>query len=367
MLDLFRDRCQRGICGHWRRQRYPRNMRTFICVLLAFVSRLFRSRLTLQLENVALRQQLGVYQRTSQRPRIHPADRIFWSWLSHHESGWRDAFVFVQTRTVIAWQRKRFREHWAKLSEQGRPGRPPVPKEIRGLIRKMSTANVGWGSPRIVGELRKLGIEVSKSTVEKYRVRSKKPSSPTWKTFLKNHVSDLVSIDFFVVPTVRVKLLFVLVVLAHHGRREVRLNVTEQPTAQWTGQQIIEAFLWDATLKYLLCYRDATYGSQFQRCVRSMGIKMVLTAPRSPWQNAFVERLIGSSRRDCLNHVIAMNERHLKAILASCFDHYHRWRIHLSLEMDNRDSRPVQPPALGKVVQFPEIGGLHHLYERLAA
>ena len=142
-------------------------MRTLICVLLAFVSTVFRSRLTLQLENVALRQQLGVYQRTIQRPRIHPADRIFWSWFSHHWSGWRDALVFVKTRTVIAWQRKRFREHWAKLSKQGGPGRPPVSKEIRALIRKMSAANVGWGSPRIVGELRKLGIEVSKSTVEK--------------------------------------------------------------------------------------------------------------------------------------------------------------------------------------------------------
>jgi putative transposase len=342
-------------------------MRTSICVLLAFVSTVFRSRLTLQLENVALRQQLGVYQRTTQRPRIHAADRIFWSWLSHHWSGWRDALVFVQTRTVIAWQRKRFREHWAKLSQQGRAGRPPVSEEIRALIRKMSAANVGWGSPRILGELRKLGIEVSKSTVEKYRVRSKNPPSPTWKTFLKNHVTDLVSIDFFVVPTVRFKLLFVLVVLAHHRRRVVYFNVTEHPTAQWTGQQIIEAFPWDTEPKYLLRDRDAIFGSQFQRRVKSMGIQEVLTAPRSPWQNAFVERLIGSIRRDCLDHVIVLNERHLKRILTRYFEYYHRWRTHLSLEMDSPESRSVQPPALGKVVQFPEVGGLHHHYERLAA
>jgi len=177
-------------------------MKTIACALLAFVYTLFRSRLTLQLEIIALRHQLTVYQRTTQRPRINPGDRIFWSWLSRHWSGWRNALVIVQTRTVIGWQRKRFRNHWAKLSKHGRPGRPPVSKEIKALIRKMSEANVGWGSPRIVGELHKLGIDVAKSTVEKYRVQSRKPSSPTWKAFLKNHVRDLVSIDFLVVPTV---------------------------------------------------------------------------------------------------------------------------------------------------------------------
>ncbi|MCP4945857.1 MAG: transposase family protein, partial [Planctomycetaceae bacterium] len=181
----------------------------------------------------------------------------------------------------------------------------------------MSEDNVGWGSPRIVGELRKIGIDVAKSTVEKYRVRSRKPPSPTWKAFLNNHVKDLVSIDFFVVPTVRFKVLFVLVILAHHRRRIVHFNFTEHPTSQWTAQQIIEAFPWDTAPKYLLRDRDAIYGSQFRRRVRSMGIKEVLTAPWSPWQNAFVERVIGSIRRDCLNHVIVLNERHLKRILKS--------------------------------------------------
>jgi len=268
---------------------------------------------------------------------------------------------------VIAWQRKRFRDHWAKLSKHGRPGRPPVPKEIRALIRKMSEANISWGSPRIVGELRKLGINVAKSTVDRYLVRPKKPPSPTWKTFLKNHVTDSVSIDFFVVPTVRFKVLFVLVVLNHHRRRVVHFNVTEHPTAQWTGQQIIEAFPWDTAPQYLLRDRDSIYGSEFQRRVKSMGIEEVLTAPRSPWQNAFVERLIGSIRRDCLDHVIVLNERHLKRILTGYFDYYHRWRTHLSLGMDSPASRSVQPPTLGKVAQFPEVGGLHHHYERLAA
>jgi len=242
-----------------------------------------------------------------------------------------------------------------------------VPEEIRALIRKMSEANISWGSPRIVGELRKLGIDVAKSTVEKYRVRSRKPSSPTWKAFLNNHVRDLASIDFFVVPTVRNKVLFVLVVLAHHRRRVVHFNVTEHPTAQWTGQQIIEAFPWDTAPKYLLRDRDAIYGNQFQKRVQSMGIEEVISAPRSPWQNAFVERIIGSIRRDCLNHVVVLNDRHLKRILTSYFTYYHSWRTHLSLGMDSPESRSVQSPDLGKAVQFPEVGGLHHHYEQVAA
>jgi putative transposase len=187
-------------------------MKPIVCTLLLLVSTVVRSRLSLQLEIVALRHQLAVYQRTTKRPQISSGDRILWSWLASRWSGWRDALVFVQTGTVIAWQRKRFRDHWAKLSKHGKPGRPPVPNEIRALIRKMSEANISWGSPRIVGELRKLGIDVAKSTVERYRVRSGKPPSPTWKAFLNNHVRDLVSIDFFVVPTVRNKVLFVLVV-----------------------------------------------------------------------------------------------------------------------------------------------------------
>jgi putative transposase len=325
-------------------------MEPIICALLLLVSTVIRSRVSLQLEIVALRHQLAVYQRTTKRPQISSGDRILWSWLSCCWSGWRDALVFVQTGTVIAWQRKRFRDHWAKLSKQGRPGRPQVPEEIRALIRKMSAANISWGSPRIVGELRKLGIDVAKSTMEKYRVRSRKSPSPTWKAFLNNHVRDLVSIDFFVVPTVRNKVLFVLVVLAHHRRRVVHFNVTEHPTAQWTGQQIIEAFPRDMAPKYLLRDRDAIYGSQFQKRVQSMGIEEVLSAPRSPWQNAFVERIIGSIRRDCLDHVVVLNDRHLKRVLKSYFNYYHRWRTHLSLGMDTPESRSVQSPALGKVV-----------------
>jgi transposase InsO family protein len=342
-------------------------MKPIVCALLAFLSTLFRSRRSLQLEIVALRHQLAVYQRTAQRPRICPGDRVLWSWIARRWSGWRDVLVIVEPGTVIAWQRKRFRDHWAKLSSSRRPGRPPISDEIKALIRTMSEVNTGWGSPRIVGELRKLGIDVAKSTVEKYRVRSRKPPSPTWKSFLTNHLGGMVSIDFFVVPTVRLRVLFVLVILAHHRRRVVHFNVTEHPTAQWTGQQIIEAFPWDTAPKYLLRDRDGIYGLRFQERVAGLGIEEVVTVPRSPWQNAFVERVIGSIRRECLDHVLVMNDRHLKRILSSYFDYYHRWRTHLSLEMDSPESRSVQPPALGRVVAVPEVGGLHHHYERLAA
>ena len=342
-------------------------MKPIISALLAYASTMLRSRVSLQLEIVALRHQISVYQRSTTRPRINRGDRILWSWIARRWSDWREAVVVVQPATVIAWQRKRFRDHWAKLSNNGKPGRPPVSKDIIELIRKMSATNICWGSPRIVGELRKIGIDVAKSTVEKYRVRPRKPPSPTWKSFLNNHAKDMVSIDFLVVPTVRFRMLYVLVILSHSRRRVLHFNVTAHPTAHWSGQQIIEAFPFDSAPRYLIRDRDNIYGSQFRKRVKSMGIEEILTAPRSPWQNAYVERMIGSIRRDCLDHVVVLNERQLKRILTSYFSYYHWWRTHLSLEMDSPSSRPVQQRGSGNVVQFPELGGLHHHYERIAA
>ncbi len=196
----------------------------------AFACGLFRSRLSLQIEILALRHQLSVYQRTSARPRLKPSDRILWSWLSRVWSGWRDALVIVQPETVIAWRRRRFREYWAKLSGSGQPGRPAVPREVRDLIRKMSAANPLWGAPRIVGELGKIGIDLRKSTVAKYMIRRRRPPSVTWRAFLKNHIKDIVATDFFIVPTVRNQVLFVFLVLAHDRRRVLHFNVTTDPT-----------------------------------------------------------------------------------------------------------------------------------------
>jgi transposase InsO family protein len=231
----------------------------------------------------------------------------------------------------------------------------------------MWRANPTWGAPRIVGELRKLGINVAKSTVEKYRVRPQRPPSPSWKTFLTHHVQELVSLDFFTVPTVTYKVLFVLVILAHKRRRVVHFNITEHPTTQWTVQQVVEAFPWDEAPRYLLRDRDRIYSTAFRQRVKHIGVNEVVSAPHSPWQNPYVERLIGSIRRECLDHVMVFHEQHLRRILVSYFAYYHRWRTHLSLAMDCPEPRPVAPPERGKVRVVPEVGGLHHHYERRAA
>jgi putative transposase len=338
-----------------------------VSALLAFVAALFRSRRSMQFEILALCHQLAVYQRSIRRPRIQPADRLLWAWLARLWSGWQDALTVVQPRTVIAWQQQRFRAYWQRLSQGGTPGRPAVAKELRELIRRMWQANPTWGSPRIVGELQKLGIHVAKSTVEKYRVRHRKPPSPTWRTFLKNHMADVVALDFFTVPTVTFRVLFVLVILTHERRRVVHFNVTEHPTAEWAAQQVIDAFPWDKAPGYLLRDRDRVYGASFRQRVQHMGIEEVVIAPRSPWQNPYVERLIGSIRRECLDHVIVLHERHLRRLLTSYFQYYHRWRTHRALDMDCPVPRPVQRPEVGLIWEVPDMGGLHHHYERRAA
>jgi putative transposase len=335
--------------------------------LLTFVIALCRSRASLCLDNLALRHQVAIYKQTISRPRLRPTDRLFWAWLSRLWSGWQEALAFVQPRTVIAWQRQRFRDHWRRLSQQGPPGRPAIAKELRELIRTLWQANPTWGSPRIVGELRKLGVDVAKSTVEKYRPRSRKSPSPTSKTFLKIHMQDVVALDFFTVPTVTFRVLFVLVILAHDRRRIVHINVTEHPTAQWTTQQVVEAFPWDEAPRYLLHDRDRIYGTTFRQRVKHMGIKEVVVAPRSPWQNPYVERLIGSIRRELLDHVIVLNAWHLRHLLQAYVDYYHRFRTHRALDMDAPFSRPVQPPALGPIREVSAVGGLHHHYERIVA
>jgi len=340
---------------------------TWLVSLLGCLAATLRSRAALQVENLALRHQLAVLRRGSKRPQLRQTDRLLWAWLSCVWSGWREAVVIVKPETVIAWRRRKFREYWTKLSRSGKPGRPAIPKETRDLIRRMSRANPLWGAPHIVGELSKIGIDLHKSTVAKYMVRHRKPPSQTWKSFLKNHIADIVAVDFFIVPTVRNQILFVFLVLAHHRRRVLHFNITTNPTAEWTAQQIVNAFPWDEAPRYLLRDRDGVYGQYFQRRVKNMGIEQVVTAPRSPWQNAFVERLIGSVRRECLDHVIVMNERHLRRILSAYFDYYHRWRTHQSLDMDCPESREVHSRECGRVVETDHLGGLHHHYERIAA
>jgi transposase InsO family protein len=230
----------------------------------------------------------------------------------------------------------------------------------------MSAANPLWGAPHIVGELRKIGIDLPKSTVAKYMLRRRRPPSATWRAFLKNHVKDIVAVDFFVVPTVRNQVLFVFLILAHHRRRVLQFNVTAYPTAEWTAQQIVEAFPWDSAPRFLLRDRDGIYGEHFCHRVRNMSIEQVVIAARSPWQNPCAERLVGAIRRECIDHMIVLNERHLKRILTRYFDYYHRWRRHQSLEMDCPSPREAHPVDRGPVIEIPHLGGLHHHYEGAA-
>ena len=279
-------------------------------------------------------------------------------------AGWRQALVIVSPDTVLRWQRHRFRDYWTRLSGQPTGGRPPVNTEIKALVRRIAAANPLWGAPRIHGELVKLGINIAERTVSRLLPKRRTPPSQTWRTFFSNHVRDLVSLDFFTVPTA---VLFVLVVLVHHRRRVVHFNVTEHPTVHWTAQQIVDAFPDDSAPSYLLRDRDSVYGHVFRQRVKGMSIGEVLTASHCPWQNPFAERLIGSIRRECLNHVLVLGERHLRRTLARSFAYYHRARTHLSLDKDAPHGRRIERPELGRVIPIREVGGLHHRYVRRAA
>src|SRR6201982_1483150 len=343
-------------------------MLSFLTAVFATLSSVFRSRSAFQLENLALRHQIGVLQRVGRkRPKLMPRDRLLWVWLSRIWSGWRSALAIVKPETVIAWHRVGFRLFWTWKVRRGRPGRPVVSREVRNLIRRMCRENPSWGAPRVHGELLKLGIDIGESSVSKYMVRCRKPPSQTWRTFLQNHTQQLVSIDFFTVPTLRFQVLYVFLVLAHDRRRILHCNVTAHPTAEWTGQQLREAFPFDQLPRYLLRDRDAIFGPDFREQVRDMGIREVLSTLRSPWQRAYVERVIGSIRRECLDHVFVFNESSLRRTLASYLDYYHRSRQHLSFGKASPEPRGIQPPEMGSVVALPPGGGLHYRYERRAA
>jgi putative transposase len=319
------------------------------------------------LENAALRQQLAVFKRDVKRPQLRRWDRLFWIGLRAIWKDWKSALVIVRPETVISWQQKRFKRYWWRLSQSKGPGRPRVSSEIRTLISNMAAANPLWGAPRVHGELLKLGYEISERTVSRLMPKNDKKPSQTWTTFLRNHVGQMVSIDFFTVATVRLHVLYVFVILAHDRRRVLHFNVTEHPTAVWAAQQIIEAFPEDGAPRYLLRDRDGIYGHCFTTRIEGMGIEQVRITARSPWQNCYVERAIGSIRRECLNHMIVLSEQHLRRILKSYFRYYHESRTHLSLSKDAPESRAIQANELERIVQIPQLGGLHHRYERRAA
>ena len=324
-----------------------------------------RSRRDLAFENLLLRQQLAAMKHRQPRAKLSNADRIFWVLFAKFWPNWRDALHIVTPETVVRWHRQGFRYYWTWKSR--RSGRPKVDPTIRDLIRRMCRANPLWGAPRIHGELLKLGLGVSEATVSKYMIRVRRPPSQTWRTFLENHAKELVAIDFFTVPTATFRVLFVLVILSHDRRRILHFNATEHPTAAWTARQLFEAFGLDDAPSFLLRDRDAIYGDLFRRQVASLNINEVVTAPRSPWQNPYVERVIGSIRRECLDHTIILGERHLRRIIRNYVNYYNNVRTHLSLLKDAPDRRPVQAPKRGRIVSRRYCGGLHHEYFRTAA
>jgi putative transposase len=340
----------------------------FIPSLLAILRTLTQDRADLVLENLTLRQQLAILQRNSKRLKLLPSDRLFWVLLSRFWEGWRSAVALVKPTTVVSWHRQSFRLFWKWKSQSRKRGRPRIPPEVIHLIQRMARENPTWGEERIQSELRLLGHEVADSTVGKYMRRVRPPNpSQNWLTFLRNHLPHTAACDFFVVPTLTFRLLFCFVVLSHDRRRIRHFNVTTNPTAEWTAQQVIEAFPGDASVPgYLLRDRDGIYGPFFRRRVKNMGMKEVITSRKSPWQNPYVERVIDSVRRKCLDHVIVLSEAHLRRILKSYMPYYNGSHTHLSLRRNAPIARHIAPASAGQVIAIPHLGGLHHEYRRAA-
>src|SRR6201993_335832 len=338
-------------------------MRDLVRLTVWMVADLFRSRTALEAEILTLRQQINVLRRTAPKKQTFSAiDRLIFVSLYRLLPGVRDALAIVKPETVIKWHHAGFRSYWRWKSRR-RGGRPTVPLEIRKLIREMSIANPLWGAPRIHGELLKLGVDIGQTSVAKYMVRRRDPPSQGWRTFLRNHADGIAAMDMFVVPTISFRLLYGLLIMGHGRRHILWFGVTAHPTAEWIANQVTEACGWEKAPRYLIRDRDGAYGEVFIRRLRSIGIRDRPTSPRSPWQNAHAERLIGSTRRECLDHVIVFSERHLRHVLQSYMHYYNETRTHLSLDKDSPLSRTVE--RAGRIVSRPVLGGLHHQYARI--
>jgi transposase InsO family protein len=333
-------------------------------LLVGFLVGLFRSQAAREAEMAFLRQQLLVLKRSSPaRIRLRIADRLIFVWLYRLFPSLLEAAVIFQPETLVRWHRSGFRLYWRWKSRR-RIGRPAMPTDIRDLIRTMSHDNPLWGAPRIHGELLKLGIDIAQSTVAKYMSRRRHPPSPGWRVFLRSHAADSAAVDLFIVPTIGFKLLYGLVILRLERRRLVWTNVTTNPTAEWIARQITEAFPWDEAPRYLIRDRDTSYGAAVTRRLRTMGVRDRPITPRSPWQNGHVERLIGSIRRECLDHVVVFGESHLRRLLANYCAYYNEARTHLALHKDTPLHRAAQ--TVGGIASIAWLGGLHRQYLRMA-
>ena len=334
------------------------------CALTA-VRQLLRARGDLVLENLALRHQLEVLTRSSPRPKLQPADRLFWSWLSRLWPKWHRHIVIVRPDTVVRWHRSAWRRYWSWRSRGRRPGRPRIDTELIALIRRMTRENPRWGHMRVLGELRKLGFRVSLQTVRRYRRDVPRDPGQSWRTFLTNHRPQIWAADFFTVQTLTFQTLYVFFFIAHGRRPLVHFNVTGHPHSEWVWRQLVEATPWGEGPRFLLRDRDRSYGRDFVARARRIGIEKVLTPIATPQANAIAERLVGTLRRECLDHLVVMNERHLRRVLREFTAHYNESRPHRSLELTPPSGPPGgrnPPDRRGRVRSRSVLGGLTHEY-----
>jgi transposase InsO family protein len=338
-------------------------MIAMLCFVLAALAAPFKSKSRLEAENAALRHQLIVLRRKVHgRVRLTNNDRWFFIQLYRWFPSILKVLTVIQPETLVRWHRAGFRSYW-RWKSCALGGRPRIETDLRVLIRRMSVENPLWGAPRIHGELLKLGFFVGQSSVAKYMVKRHGPPSQGWRTFLRNHAPDIAAMDLFVVPTIGFDLLYAFIIVRLDRRDLVLINVTANPTAEWIARQLIEAFPWNEAPKYLIRDRDRIYGSIVMRRLRTMGIRDKPTAPASPWQNSFAERLIGSIRRECVDHFVIFGEVHLRRILQAYARYYNSIRTHRSLGKDAPISRPVQ--RTGSISSHAILGGLHHHYVRV--
>src|SRR5437660_2057054 len=323
----------------------------------------FKSKSRLEAENAALRHQLIVLRRRVRgRVQFTNGDRLFLVQLYRWFPSILRAITIIRPETLVRWHRAGFRRYW-RWKSRSLGGRPKIDADLRALIRRMSAENSLWGAPRIHGELLKLGFEVGQSSVAKYMVKQCGPRSQGWRTFLRNHAPDIAAMDLFVVPTIGFDLLYVLVIVRLARRDLVWIDATPHPTAEWIARQITEAFPWNEAPRYLIRDRDQIYGAAATRRLRAMGIRDKPIAPGSPWQNGFVERLIGSIRRECVDYIVVLGETHLRGVLKSYARYYNEMRTHRSLDKDAPISRPVQ--RTGSIMSHALLGRLHHHYLRV--
>jgi transposase InsO family protein len=338
-------------------------MIALLCFFLTLFASPFKSKSRLEAENAVLRRQLIILRRKL-RGRVHltNGDRLFLVQLYRWFPSVLKTITIIRPETLVRWHRARFRQYW-RWKSRSLGGRPQVDAELRALIRRMSVDNPLWGAPRIHGELLKLGFEVAQSSVAKYMVKQSGPPSQGWRTFLHNHGPDMAAMDLFVAPTIGFNLLYAFIIVRLARRDLVWVNVTPHPTADWIARQITEAFPWNEAPRYLIRDRDCVYGAVVRHRLRAMGIRDKPIAAGSPWQNGFAERLIGSIRRECVDHVIALGEAHLRGILQAYARYYNGLRTHRSLDKDAPFSRSVQ--RIGRIRSHALLGGLHHHYMRV--